>query len=201
MSAVVLTPALLRTPESDRPATGRARVRLQSATAREALAASARRSGATLGALEKDAEDAPLPSNGWHWSLAHDAEWAAGVVHRSPVGIDLERIVERRPELVAPVLSAAERPLLPSPDGPFDWRVFMRLWTAKEAILKCAGVGLGELSLCRLAAPPTADSMVLAYRGESKLVRHAFVGDHVVAVHAPGEDWTVEWPRECLVTA
>jgi len=197
MSAVILTPALVRTPNGARPADGRARVRLQSANAREALATSAQRCGATLGTLDKDAEDAPLPSNGWHWSLAHDAEWAAGIVHRGPVGIDLERIAERRPELVAPVLSEAERALL----GPFDWRGFMRLWTAKEAVLKCAGVGLGELSQCRLAAPPTPDVMLLAHRGATKLVRHAFAGDHVIAVHAPGTDWTVAWPSECLVPA
>lgn len=186
----VLLPVILSTPAQERQRPGPERVRAQSRAGRAAVRRSAERCGATLGELELDAAGAPRPALGWHWSTTHDATWAAGVVHRAPVGIDLERIEPRRPELVEPVLSDPERELL----GEFDWRDFMRVWTAKEAVLKRAGIGLSALSQCRLAAPPAARVVELDFRGARCLVHQTFLsGEHVVSVHTPGSDWSVDW--------
>ena len=173
--------------EPERPP--RERVQAQSRSARVALAEAALGAGCGELRFEKDGDDVPLPTGGWHWSVSHDARLVAGAVYRGAVGVDLERVELRRVVDHESVLDAAEREML----GTLDALAFARLWTAKEAVLKAAGVGLGELSACRLAEPPGEDWVRLQHHGRPCLVRQAFPGQHVIAVHAPGEDWTVVW--------
>jgi 4'-phosphopantetheinyl transferase len=168
---------------------GRARLQSQSALAREALAISARSTGAVLGPLEKDGEDAPLPANGWHWSLSHSAGFAAGVVCRARIGIDVEAIAPRRADVVARVSSRAELELL----GGFSWQAFVRVWTAKEAVLKKAGVGLLELDRCRLVAVADERTLVLHHRDRDHVVQQSVEGGHVAAVTHDDVDHVVEW--------
>ncbi len=173
--------------ESERPP--RERVQARSRSARVALAEAARSAGCGELQFEKGEDDVPLPNSGWHWSVTHDAHLVAGTVHRGAVGVDLERVELRRVVDHESVLDAAEREIL----GTVDALAFARLWTAKEAVLKAAGVGLGELSHCRLGEPLGEDCVRLLHHGRPCLVRQAFVGQHVIAVHAAGEDWTVVW--------
>jgi len=173
--------------EPERPP--RERVQAQSRSARVALAEAAGSAGCGELSFEKDADDVPLPTEGWHWSVSHDAHLVAGAVTRGAVGVDLERAELRRVVDHESVLDSAERGIL----GPVDALAFARLWTAKEAVLKAAGVGLGELSACRLAEPLGEDWVRLLHHGRPCLVRQAFPGGHVIAVHTPGEDWTVAW--------
>lgn len=168
----------------------RERVALASGRAREALAEAARRSGAVLAALEKDARDAPLPSNGWHWSLAHAGQCVAGVVCRQPVGVDLEPVVERRPELVAAALAPAERDRL----APFGASSFVRGWTAKEAVLKKLGVGLTELSRCRIVSVDVGRGVLeLEHDGREHRVHETEFGGVVAALSFDGPDRPVRW--------
>ena len=174
--------------EGSRPS--RERVAAQSRGARDALSISARLSGADDCTFEKDADDVPLAHEGWHWSVSHDATWVAAVVGRERVGIDVERMEARREEMVEALISPSERDHLP---GDVDGRMFARLWTAKEAVLKSAGIGLGELSRCTLSEPMGEESVVLEHRGERCVVRQRIHGEHVLSVHMPGEDWEVRW--------
>jgi phosphopantetheine--protein transferase-like protein len=82
-------------------------------------------------------------------SLAHTGSLAAALVDDpgcSPgVGIDIEQIADRDNSTVAAILTDAERGLLDSlcsldPTRP-SW--VTRFWTAKEAVAKAAGTGLG----------------------------------------------------------
>jgi 4'-phosphopantetheinyl transferase len=169
---------------------GRERVALASERAREALYASARLSGADLGLLEKDARDAPLPSNGWHWSIAHAGPCVVGVVCRQPVGVDLEPLADRRPELVAAALGPAERDLL----APFGEEGFVRGWTAKEAVLKKLGVGLTELSRCRIVEiDPAGEVLELEHDGRGHRVHATQLGLLIAAVSFDGPDRPVRW--------
>lgn len=171
----------------------RERVALASERAREALSCAARRSGAVLGTLDKDASDAPLPSNGWHWSIAHSGPCVAGVVCRQPVGVDLEPLAERRPELVAAVLDSTERALL----VPFGEAGFVRGWTAKEAVLKKLGVGLTELSRCRIVSVDAeAEVIELDHDGRGHRVHETELGGVVCAVSFDGPDRPVRWELE-----
>jgi 4'-phosphopantetheinyl transferase len=171
----------------------RERVALASERAREALQVSARLSGATLAALQKDAREAPLPSNGWNWSIAHAGPCVAGVVCRQPVGVDLEPIAERRQELVTAVLSPGERELL----GAFGAAGFVRGWTAKEAVLKKLGVGLTALSRCRIVAVDAERAVLeLDHDGRGHRVHTTEVSGFVAAVSFDGPDRPVRWERQ-----
>lgn len=185
-----LRPVLLPT-HAERVHKGRARVAHQSAVARRALAASAEDSGAALGELEKDGNDAPLPSCGWHWSISHATRWAAGVVSRERVGIDVERVEPVAQEVVTEVTARDELDLF---DG-FSWLAFARLWTAKEAVLKKAGCGLAELSDCRLVAVPHDLAVVVHHRGRDHFVHQSALHDHVCSLasdapEAPAVAWS-----------
>jgi 4'-phosphopantetheinyl transferase len=189
VSAEVLV-VLLRLEPAELELAARERVALASERAREALASAARLSGAVLGALEKDAREAPLPSNGWHWSLAHAGPCVAGVVCRQPVGVDLEPISERRPELVAAALSHAERELL----RPFCSAAFVRGWTAKEAVLKKLGVGLTELSRCRIVGVDAEHgTLELKHDGRGHRAHETELGGVIAAVSFDGPDRPVRW--------
>lgn len=194
MSCEVLYPFVLAARGQSRALPPPERVQGQSAGARVAVHASARRRGAHLGVLLQDEEDAPLATNGWNWSVSHNGHLVAGVVGRTPLGIDLERIEARREAWIRAVADDDERARF----ALFDTRALIRLWTAKEAVLKRAGVGLGELSRCRLVDRPRPESMTLEHRGECCLVRQAFLEDHVLSIHARGDAWRVRWPEGCL---
>ncbi len=177
------------TPDQASSLPARERVAAQRAAARVALREAASRVGCAATEFPQEEDGGrPLPIDGWHWSISHDATLVAAVLHREPVGVDLERVAERRAALHDKVAWQSERELL----APWDARAFTRLWTAKEAVLKAAGVGLTELSGCRLVGLAGED-LLLEHRGGPRRVRQARCGEHVLAVHAPGEDWSVAW--------
>jgi len=174
---------------------GSERVAARSAHARLALAASARLANAELGPLAKGEHDAPIPTNGWHWSISHATGFSAGVVARVRVGIDVEAIVPRRQDLVQRVATRAELDLL---EG-FRWETFFRIWTAKEAVLKKAGCGILELSSCTVVAAFGVDHLVLSHRGRDQEVRLLVRHGHVAALACDGSfevDWTIEPSRK-----
>ncbi len=168
---------------------GSQRLVAQSALAREALRRSAHASQAVIGPLEKNAEEAPLPSNGWNWSLSHSGGFAAGAVCRAPIGIDVEAIAPRRLDIVKRVCPRDEIEIL----GGFSWEAFVRAWTAKEAVLKKAGVGLLELTRCRLVAAPRPDVLIVNHRERDHTVHQSVRFAHVAAITHDDIDGLVEW--------
>lgn len=82
------------------------------------------------------------------FSLSHSGGYAACAVSARPVGIDLEGIRPLRPALLG-ILSEEERAWVGD-----DAARFARLWTAKEAMLKCRGAALGSLRHLPLAMTP-----------------------------------------------
>jgi len=179
-----LQPVLMCIP--DEPLTPPQQVARQHSFARTALEACAIRNDAPLDGWEQDAGGAPRPQAGWYWSLSHKRRWAAAVIADRPVGIDVEHIVPRREALWDAVAFDAERALL----GQRTWTTFFRIWTAKEAVLKAHGVGIGRLTDCRLVQVPDDRGMVVMYLGHEWLVEHFLVGDHLAAVTSHGEPVT-----------
>jgi 4'-phosphopantetheinyl transferase len=186
---------LLPRREAHKGLRGREKLAAQSALARDALALSARACGAQLEGLLKDGEDAPLPSNGWHWSLSHASGFAAGAVCRAPIGIDVEEIAPRRADVVARACSREELEVL----GGFSWKAFARAWTAKEAVLKKAGVGLLELGRCRIVAAADERTLVLRHRDRNHVVAQSVQAGHVAAVTHDGRDGEVAWAWSTIV--
>lgn len=195
--AVVLAPS--RAPELR----GRARVASRSREARAALEQAARRAGCALpaGALAVDERGAPLPLRGargepLHWSLTHGGALVAALCAQVPVGLDLEGVRLPRAEIVAATASAAELALCaeaePASGLCREALAFARAWTAKEAVLKRAGCGLGELSRTRVLARPAPELLLVAHRGATLAVRsvlHASEGRvHVLALAVAEEE-------------
>jgi len=168
-------------------ARGAARVEQMRLQARRALQYSADESGAELGALAKDANDVPLPSNGWHWSLSHCPTHVAAAVHRAPLGVDVESRRDVKPELVERVLTPVERELLTQGGEP----AFLRGWTAKEAVLKELGLGLGGLSRCTIV-DCEPEGLVVECDGHRRHVRQLAGRERIVAVSSR-DDAQVEW--------
>ena len=131
----------------------------------------------------------PLPSGGYYWSCSHKPGWAAAVAADQPVGIDIEEIRPRNPELLDALATDAEWSLL----GDRGWETFFRLWTAKEAALKANSVGIGEFGDCRLAKVGAGGQLVLLYLGREWHIEHYHRDDHVAAVtvYADGVVWNV----------
>ena len=174
----VIYPVLLSVPDDKRTLIGREKVTYLSAHARTALALSAKEAGITLGELEKNGAGAPLPSSGFYWSLAHKSDYVTAVVADVPVGIDIERIKEVSEGLYKKIASDEEWNL----SAENRRHLFFRYWTAKEAVLKVAGTGIGELSRCRIACVEDEQRILLDFKGEPVSVRHFFYDRHVIAV-------------------
>ncbi len=186
---MILRPVLMPIPGgADVPRSQRGAA--QRRIARLAVDESARWSGLSRDHWPQDASGAPLPANGVYWSLSHKPAWTAGVVADRPVGIDLEPISPRHSDALFAKLAA--------PDeweraGERTWHTFFRVWTAKEAVLKANGLGIGHLRRCRLVAAVSEHELILTFGGREWPVRQHVHHNHVVAVAGDWDDvfWSV----------
>lgn len=180
---IVLTPV----PADDRLLRGRAkRIRL-SILARQSLACAARIRGIRLGALDQNEAGAPLPSGGIYWSISHKSTYVAAALAAAPIGVDLERIRPFSEGLIKKIAVADEWAL----DNSARQLRFFRYWTAKEAVLKAVGVGLKDLSRCRIAAVSDSRHMQVVYRSRSWNVEHFYFKDHIAGTTDIGG--SVQW--------
>jgi 4'-phosphopantetheinyl transferase len=181
-----LHPVILPLSPEERRLHGRARVQAQSRRAREALALSCGASGVAPGPFVKDERDAPLPFNGTYWSLSHKSRYVAAVVGPKAIGIDLEEIAPRHERLHPYVAGESEWALADQ-----SWETFFRYWTAKEAVLKAAGVGLAHLKKARIHSILDAENLIVEYESRLWPVRHFRFEDHIVSLTHDGED--IRW--------
>lgn len=108
------------------------------------------------------------------FNLSHAGNRMALAVARCPVGVDIEVVDERTQvlELADRFFKPDEAWSLTQRSGRLQRRHFYRLWTAKEALLKAFGRGLGHLS----SLPGLAEWGLM-----TEINREAFTGD----VHQP----------------
>ena len=174
----VLAPVL-----SDAHARTSEQVQAQRAAAQRALVHCAELCHAPTGGWQKNADNVPVPNEGFYWSVSHKREWAAAVIADRPVGIDIEKIAPRRDELVMDELATAEEWAIL---GDRSWPSFFRLWTAKEATLKANGVGIGKFAKCRLVHASDESNMELLFDDNAWRVEHYRHEDHIVAITKSG---------------
>jgi 4'-phosphopantetheinyl transferase len=139
-----------------------------------------------LGELLKDEKGIPCPVAGIYWSLSHKPKYVAAVVSRDKVGIDIEEIKPRPKSLFARVASDEEWELQER-----SWKTLFRYWTAKEAILKVIGIGIGGLKICRIISVPDENHITLDYKGQSFLVEQLRYNNHIVSVLK--DDNQIQW--------
>lgn len=177
---MVLYPVILPVPPDIQKLTGRSRLRKLQAVAREALEMSVRESGLRLEKRLKDELGAPIPYQGTFWSVSHKPKFAAAVVSRERVGIDVEEIVPRRNWSLFSYLASEQEWELVA--GELSWHNFYRYFTAKEAVLKAAGVGLRGLSSCRVVEVPDDRHIIIDYCGLRSEIEQVYHENHVFSV-------------------
>jgi 4'-phosphopantetheinyl transferase len=176
----ILHPVIMPVPPAIRELSGREKILGLRRQARTALARSAALSGLTLGALRQGERGQPLPSQGVYWSLSHTTEQVAAVAAPHRVGIDIERITTFTAALQERLAGSREWEL-----APVDELLFCRYWTAKEAVLKAVGVGLGGLSRCSITEIIDEGQLLLAYGPETWIVSHCRQAErHLAAITA-----------------
>ena len=84
----------------------------------------------------------PLTTHHIHFNLSHCREAAICVIAQQPVGIDIESIREYKDSLARYTMNDEELQRIASAERP-DVE-FTRLWTLKEAVLKCRGTGINN---------------------------------------------------------
>lgn len=184
---MTLFPVILPVDTDVQRLSGREKVTGLSGCARRALRLSADMTGVILGEPCKDDDDIPLPFCGYHWSVSHKPKYAAAVIGKGRMGIDIEEIVPREEAIFGYAASNEEWNLL----GGKSWDSFFRCWTAKEAVLKSTGTGLAGLKACRVADVPDSVSITLSYEGNLYTVAQLCHDGHIVSVVK--NDNQVEW--------
>jgi phosphopantetheine--protein transferase-like protein len=125
-------------------------------------------------------------------SLAHRGETAVAMVRPAeagPVGIDLEEVTERTPELLQVALSPDEQAVVTSHQDAALW--FTRFWAAKEAVAKAEGTGLRgrPRDFTVVAAEPTA--LVVETPGRRRYTVHCAELDNPPGL--PPRHYVVAW--------
>jgi 4'-phosphopantetheinyl transferase len=183
----IIYPVILAVPEADRHRKPRERVKYLSRHARRALEISAKKSGVVVGDLVKDKHGAPVPFAGNFWSLTHKPAYVGAVIATKQVGIDIEKIRACSPALFKKVATDGEWNLI-NEDAD---KLFFRYWTAKEATLKATGVGIRDLSKCRIVQIVDAEHLIVDYQDKAWIVEHFFFNGHIASVVTC--DMDVEW--------
>lgn len=121
-------------------------------------------------------------------SIAHSHGVAVAIAAGAPVGIDIERVVERDAHWLASFTTEGERQQLATYAAPDRAAWITRLWCAKEAFAKRLGLGLHR---------PAQDVEACAWADDHRLrLRHAPAGasadvgtlrdgDFIVAIDSP----------------
>ncbi|MBW2487047.1 MAG: 4'-phosphopantetheinyl transferase superfamily protein [Deltaproteobacteria bacterium] len=183
-----LYPVIMAVPETVKELTPKERVKFLSRQARRALEISAEKSKVRLGKLEQDERNAPLPFDRIYWSITHKAEYVGGVIAPYPIGIDIEKICSRTEALFQKTATETEWSLA---DKTFE--TFFRYWTAKEAVLKAAGIGLKALSKCRIIRVPDKRHLDIEYDANTYRIQHHYYNDHIASIvkNSFEIDWTI----------
>jgi 4'-phosphopantetheinyl transferase len=195
---ITIHPVIMAVPEAAKDLTPKERVKFLSQQARRALEISAQKSQVPLGKLAQDKRNAPLPFDGTYWSITHKTEYVAGVVAPSPIGIDIEKMCSRATSLFQKTATEAEWAL-----ADMTFETFFRFWTAKEAVLKAAGLGLKALSQCRIIKVLDAQHLDVEYDASKYRVQHHYFDDHIASIvkNEFEVDWTIvkAQPQDCIV--
>jgi 4'-phosphopantetheinyl transferase len=188
MAADRIYPVVLKVPGCARRRSGKAKVEFISRLGRHAVKESASLAGVRIDTFAQHENRAPMPAEGLHWSLSHKTRYVAGLCAGHPTGIDIEEIRQIPRRLIDRVLDEKEQELA----GSELIHGFFRFWTAKEAVLKQAGVGLSGLSGCRVRDAADAHHLIVSFRGGLFCVVQAFFDGHVAAV-VQSEGEAVVW--------
>lgn len=165
-------------------------MKMMSEFARQAAKKSARISGLDIERFPKKDTGAPIPVNGVFWSISHKKDKVAGIAARHPVGIDIEKIKPVNRGLFDRVVSRQEAALF----GPTEKEIiFFKVFTAKEAVLKLNGCGIGKLSKVRISGVEDAHNLAARFLDQKYWVENFYDDGYLASVTKNGHDirWTL----------
>ncbi|MHA1304182.1 MAG: 4'-phosphopantetheinyl transferase family protein, partial [Candidatus Heimdallarchaeaceae archaeon] len=73
----------------------------------------------------------------WKLSISHSNDFAIAAISKEPIGVDIEKIEERKPSFYREVFTEREQQEISQ-----DKLMSTKYWTAKEAVTKALGEGL-----------------------------------------------------------
>lgn len=133
------------------------------------------------------------------FNLSHShGRMLVAVAKQREVGVDLEQIREQAEvaKLAQRFYSPSERESVLGLPGPAQARQFFRYWAAKEAFLKCKGVGLQfPLDRCEITLSPDGPTASVTWKAASGVVEQGLIRflpleeGWVGAVSANGAEW------------
>lgn len=174
----IIYPVVLAVPDKKRELTGKEKVSFLSRHARRALEISAEKCGVQVNDLKKDENGAPLPFEGYYWSLTHKNEYVGGVTAPEKTGMDIEKIRPCSDALYRKTVHESEWSL----SNADPMKLFFRYWTSKESVLKASGTGIRDLSKCRIIKIIDNDRLMVFYKNREWLVEHFYFDRHIASV-------------------
>ena len=90
--------------------------------------------------MEYNEQGKPFLPDGPFFSISHCKAGIAVAVDEQPIGIDIESIRHAEEELIERTMNEEEQRMIRSAAQPD--RMFTRLWTQKEAVVKAEGTGI-----------------------------------------------------------
>lgn len=125
---------------------------------------------------------------GWHFNVSHSGGCVVCAVSSVAVGIDVEQVrtVREQDAIVSRYFHTDEASALRAVDSVRQVQGFFRLWTAREAAVKCCGLGLARgMSVTRVDPAILHAETASALVGECALaVEHLHVPDGYVGMVA-----------------
>lgn len=186
----MLYPVIMMVSDDIKMLKGKEKVEALSRIARHGAGVSAKKSALPLPVFEKDGSGVPMPSEGVFWSISHKPDVVAGVVSNENVGIDVEMIRPVSDQLFNRIVSRDEHALFLQQEKD---RVFFRIFTAKEAVLKATGDGIKGLSNVKIVSAPDENNLCAAYLNQKYFVENFYGDGYLASVtkKACAVQWTV----------
>jgi 4'-phosphopantetheinyl transferase len=156
--------------------------------ARDSAKTSASKSKLDFKEFEKDVEGAPAPSNNVYWSVSHKPDFVAGVVSKSAIGIDVEKIKNISKGLFERVLDPEEVCKFNNQDKQI---VFFRAFTAKESVLKKTRIGIKGLSKVKIKTIVDDKDMIVRYSDKDYLVENFYFDGYLASITK--DHFDVQW--------
>ncbi len=80
-----------------------------------------------------------------HFNISHTGNYVVCAINNNPIGIDIEKLRDYKPNTARRVCSDEEILLIEKSENPAE--EFIKIWTKKEAFAKFSGTGLTEKSI------------------------------------------------------
>lgn len=125
-----------------------------------------------------------------HFNVSHSFGLVVLAINNKDIGIDVELIREVDPSLVVFVTSEEEKKHLNGPES------FFKIWTSKESLLKCLGLGIRK-KLSEISSIPF--NGLKEYDGETFYSQITKYRDYIVSITIQGdEEFDINFKEESL---